>query len=92
MSNTLNILVIGRHKQIMQTVLRLVNGQEGWSATGALTDSEAKIRFSEKQIRPGIDRRRSGRKIGRPFKTGIRKGKSSDKNNPSLWWWQWIIV
>jgi hypothetical protein len=41
------ILVIGRHKQIMETVLRLLNGQEGWRAIGALTDGEAKIRFTE---------------------------------------------
>jgi hypothetical protein len=47
MSTTLTILVIGRHKQIMETVLRLSNGQEGWSASGASTDDEAKTRFTE---------------------------------------------
>lgn len=47
MRTALTILVIGRHEQIMETVLRLLNGQEGWRAIGALTDSEAKIRFTE---------------------------------------------
>lgn len=35
------ILVIGRHPDIMQTVLRLINQHEGWYAEGALTDEEA---------------------------------------------------
>jgi DNA-binding NtrC family response regulator len=37
----INILVIGRHAQIMETVVRLINSQEGWSAKGAITDEEA---------------------------------------------------
>jgi hypothetical protein len=41
----LNILVIGRHAQIMETVLRLINSQPEWKAEGALTDAEAKIKF-----------------------------------------------
>jgi hypothetical protein len=41
----LNILVIGRHPQIMETVLRLINSQPEWNAEGALTDAEAKIKF-----------------------------------------------
>lgn len=45
MNSTLTILVIGRHKQIMETVLRLLNNREGWSATGALTDEEAQEKF-----------------------------------------------
>lgn len=37
----MNILVIGRHPDIQQTILRLLNGQPGWRAAGALTDEEA---------------------------------------------------
>ncbi|MFM7853889.1 MAG: hypothetical protein ACKO96_18685 [Flammeovirgaceae bacterium] len=40
------ILVIGRHQQIMETVLRLLNNQEGWEAVGALTDDEALEKFT----------------------------------------------
>ncbi len=47
MNSSLTILVIGRHQQIMETVLRLLNGQDGWRAMGALTDSEAKVKFVE---------------------------------------------
>jgi hypothetical protein len=36
-----NILVIGRHQQIMETVVRLINTQPGWSAQGATTDEQA---------------------------------------------------
>ena len=50
MSTAITILVIGRRKQIMQRVLHLLNNQAGWSATGALTDGEARIRFSEKKF------------------------------------------
>jgi DNA-binding NarL/FixJ family response regulator len=35
------ILVIGRHPQILETVLRLINQNESWNAVGALTDEEA---------------------------------------------------
>jgi DNA-binding NarL/FixJ family response regulator len=40
------ILVIGRHAQIMETVLRLLNSQEGWEAVGALTDEDALEKFT----------------------------------------------
>ncbi len=36
------ILVIGRHEQIMQTVLKLINQQETYHAIGCLLDEEAK--------------------------------------------------
>jgi DNA-binding NarL/FixJ family response regulator len=39
------ILVIGRHPQIMETVLRLLNREPGFEAQGALTDDEAKSKF-----------------------------------------------
>jgi hypothetical protein len=42
----LNILVLGRHAQIMETVLRLINSQPEWKAEGALTDTDAKIKFN----------------------------------------------
>ncbi len=41
----MKILVLGRHAQIMETVLRLINGQPKWKAEGALTDAEAKTKF-----------------------------------------------
>ncbi|MBL7854788.1 MAG: response regulator receiver protein [Cyclobacteriaceae bacterium] len=44
--SAVNILVIGRHAQIMETVLRLVNTQPYWHAQGALTDDEARQKFS----------------------------------------------
>lgn len=42
----LNILVLGRHVQIMETVLRLINNRPEWKAVGALTNTDAKIKFS----------------------------------------------
>jgi hypothetical protein len=41
----LNILVIGRHAQIMETILRLINSQPEWKAEGALMDAEAEMKF-----------------------------------------------
>jgi DNA-binding NarL/FixJ family response regulator len=41
----INILVIGRHPQIMETVLRLINTQSEWKAIGALSDNEAIEKF-----------------------------------------------
>ncbi len=35
------ILVIGRHTQIMQTVLKLINEMDDYHAIGCLTDQEA---------------------------------------------------
>jgi len=35
------ILVIGRHEEILQTVLRLINANEQWEAKGTLEDAEA---------------------------------------------------
>jgi hypothetical protein len=42
----INILVIGRHVQIMETILRLINGQPDWKAEGAITDKEATEKFN----------------------------------------------
>lgn len=42
----MNILVIGRHPQVMETVLRLINSQPDWKAEGAITDQEAVEKFN----------------------------------------------
>ena len=39
--NKVEILVIGRNPQIMETVLRLINQNENWNAVGALADEDA---------------------------------------------------
>jgi DNA-binding NarL/FixJ family response regulator len=43
----IQILVIGRHPQIMETVLRLINQNENWNAVAALTDEEAIEKFHQ---------------------------------------------
>lgn len=40
-----HILVLGRHPQILETVLRLIHTQQEWKAIGALSDSEAIEQF-----------------------------------------------
>ena len=40
------ILAIGRHAEILQTVVRLVNNNPEWNATGVGTDEEAMLAFS----------------------------------------------
>ena len=40
------ILTIGRHPDILQTVLRLINNNPQWNATGAITDDEAIAAFA----------------------------------------------
>ena len=41
----IEILVIGRHPEILKTVIRLVNTNAEWNATGAGTDEEAMAVF-----------------------------------------------
>lgn len=41
-----NILYIGRHLEILQTVIRLINKQDNWQAQGVLKDEEAKAIFA----------------------------------------------
>lgn len=41
------LLVIGRHEAILQTVLRLINKNDDWEAKGSLTDNEAIRLFDE---------------------------------------------
>lgn len=47
----IQILVIGRHKEILETVLRLVNNNAAWSATGAATDEEAIALFTSQYFK-----------------------------------------
>jgi len=47
----IEILVIGRHPEILQTVLRLVNNNSGWNATGAGTDDEAIAAFNARAFK-----------------------------------------
>jgi hypothetical protein len=46
MSKT-QILVIGRHPDILATVIRLVNNNPDWNATGCITDEEAISAFDK---------------------------------------------
>jgi hypothetical protein len=46
----LTVLVIGRNHQILETVVRLVNAQPDWEASGALTDTEALEKFKSKEF------------------------------------------
>jgi len=41
----LNILVICRHEEILATIIRLINTNEQWNATGVVTDEEAIATF-----------------------------------------------
>jgi hypothetical protein len=45
------ILVIGRNVEILQTVLRLVNNNPEWNSTGAVTDEEALSAFTTQPFR-----------------------------------------
>ena len=42
----IQILVIGRHPEILATVVRLVNNNPDWNATGCLSDEEAIATFN----------------------------------------------
>lgn len=43
----IQILVIGRHPEILQTVIRLVNNNPEWNATGCSSDEEAIAAFAQ---------------------------------------------
>ena len=47
----MEILVICRHEGILQTVVRLVNNNPEWNATGAITDNDAIAEFSNKPFK-----------------------------------------
>lgn len=44
---TINILYTGRHPEILETVVRLINANPNWSGYGAGTDEEAIAIFSK---------------------------------------------
>ncbi|HEY8928336.1 MAG TPA: hypothetical protein VIM55_04045 [Mucilaginibacter sp.] len=45
------ILAIGRHPEILQTVVRLINNNPEWNATGAATDDEAMLAFAAAEFK-----------------------------------------
>ncbi len=48
---TLNILVVGRDKDILAVVERLINSHDGWKAAVASTEDEAEMIFRTKVFR-----------------------------------------
>jgi hypothetical protein len=44
------ILVVGRHLEILEVIVRLINGRQGWCAAGVLTDDEAIETFAQKKF------------------------------------------
>ena len=48
MTSTVEILVVGKHPEIMQTILRLINNKPEWSGIGVSTCDDAITAF-EKQ-------------------------------------------
>ena len=49
--NKIQILVICRHDGILQTIVRLVNNNPDWNATGAITDDEAIAVFNARSFK-----------------------------------------
>ena len=47
---TINILYIGRHLEILATVVRLINANENWNGVGVMNDEEAKEIFLKKDF------------------------------------------
>jgi hypothetical protein len=45
-----NILVIGRHQEILETVLRIINKSENWISQGTQTDEEAITMFNQQKF------------------------------------------
>ncbi|MDB5272856.1 MAG: hypothetical protein JWO58_1223 [Chitinophagaceae bacterium] len=45
----IQILYIGRHAEILATVLRLINQNDDWQAFGAGTDEEAILLFKQRR-------------------------------------------
>lgn len=48
---TIKILVVGKHAEIMQTILRLINNKPEWTGVAALTKHEAIAAFTEHSIK-----------------------------------------
>src|SRR5471030_613098 len=49
--NKIEILIICRHPEILQTVVRLINNNPDWNATGAETDEEALAAFNQTRFK-----------------------------------------
>jgi hypothetical protein len=47
----IQILVIGRHPEILATVVRLVNNNPDWNATGCLSDEDAIVAFGAQDFK-----------------------------------------
>jgi DNA-binding NarL/FixJ family response regulator len=45
-----SILVIGRHTEILEVILRLINGEPNWQAVGALPDDKAIELFEQQRF------------------------------------------
>ena len=45
MMETINILYLGRHPEILETVIRLINANKNWNGVGVMNDEEAKEVF-----------------------------------------------
>ena len=52
-TTTLDILVVGREKAILEVVERLINGHEGWKATIVTTEADA-VEMVRKQRFPSV--------------------------------------
>lgn len=50
MMETINILYIGRHLEILETVVRLINANKNWNGVGVRNDEEAKEIFLRKDF------------------------------------------
>jgi DNA-binding NarL/FixJ family response regulator len=47
----IEILVICRHEGILQTIVRLINNNPDWNATGTITEAEAVKAFGRKPFK-----------------------------------------
>jgi hypothetical protein len=47
----IEILVVCRHEGILQTIVRLINNNSAWNATGVATDDEALAAFGSKPFK-----------------------------------------
>lgn len=46
----MNILVVGRHAEILKTVVGLLNSEPQWKAIGAITDDDAARAFDDHAV------------------------------------------
>lgn len=50
MDQKIQVLVVGRHAEILETVLRLINNTPDWEAAGALEDEAAIELFQQRRF------------------------------------------